>query len=594
MRRALFLICLVACSSETPQAPTPQPAPKPRPPADALEKGRPIEKELVAGHVDRYKVTLKANDVLLATVDQRGIDVVVTVLDPSDKRIAELDSPNGQKGPEPIVVEAKRAGEYRIEISAFMPPPGDVAPPSAGLESAGKYEARIDEILTSRAYVERQMKESIDSSRMFELWKAVRDRQPKAVEKFWTELKGKSPLVEPVAGDANEVLITFAYRDKKTPYVALIGGPSFREKPLQHLAGTDVWYLTARMPADSRFAYAFLPTNAPPEYMSVFRLRPDRPNPRVTKKVLDPNNPKRFADMSYAELPAAPPQPWIGETPGTPAGTVKELTIDSSEMKEPRKVAVYTPSGYDPKLTYPLIIAFDGEAYGIGPGPLIPLPRILDNLIAAKKIAPTVAVLVANQGTRNRDLTASEPFSRFVALELVPRMRNEFRAGMTPAQTLLTGSSYGGLCAAFTALQHPTVFGSVLSNSGAFGYRQGEAERPLPIYEERGWLIRKFVTSPKQPIRFYLDAGRFETDGGPGDLLSENRRMRDVLEAKGYQVTYAEFSGGHDYQVWRGTIADGLMALMPAKPAPATPAARGTAAAQAPAAAQPPEPPPTE
>jgi enterochelin esterase family protein len=34
-----------------------------------------------------------------------------------------------------------------------------------------------------------------------------------------------------------------------------------------------------------------------------------------------------------------------------------------------------------------------------------------------------------------------------------------------------------------------------------------------------------------------------------------------VLQAKGYTVEYAEFSGGHDPVCWRGPFVDGLMAL---------------------------------
>ncbi|HEV8369349.1 MAG TPA: hypothetical protein VGQ39_15445 [Pyrinomonadaceae bacterium] len=47
----------------------------------------------------------------------------------------------------------------------------------------------------------------------------------------------------------------------------------------------------------------------------------------------------------------------------------------------------------------------------------------------------------------------------------------------------------------------------------------------------------------------------------PIPRLSENRRLRNVLKVKGYWVAYSEFAGGHEYLNWRGSLADGLIAL---------------------------------
>jgi enterochelin esterase family protein len=33
--------------------------------------------------------------------------------------------------------------------------------------------------------------------------------------------------------------------------------------------------------------------------------------------------------------------------------------------------------------------------------------------------------------------------------------------------------------------------------------------------------------------------------------------MRNVLRAKGYDLTYSEYAGGHEFICWRGSFADG-------------------------------------
>ena len=45
-----------------------------------------------------------------------------------------------------------------------------------------------------------------------------------------------------------------------------------------------------------------------------------------------------------------------------------------------------------------------------------------------------------------------------------------------------------------------------------------------------------------------------------------NRHFRDVLIAKGYDVTFRETGGAHESLHWRATLADGLMTLL--KPMP--------------------------
>jgi enterochelin esterase family protein len=177
---------------------------------------------------------------------------------------------------------------------------------------------------------------------------------------------------------------------------------------------------------------------------------------------------------------------------------------------------------------------------------------VLDNLIEAGEIPPVVAVLPdgLDQDTRTRELSMHEPFVQFVADELLPWAHARLSIERDPARTVVAGSSLGGLAAAFCGLRRPDLFGLVLSQSGAYQF----AQYGCPS---------SFAAEERLPLRFSLEVGLFERiSRGDGSQYHANLHMRDVLLAKGYDVDYRNFPGGHDYFWWRETIADGLITLL--------------------------------
>jgi enterochelin esterase-like enzyme len=562
-------VCLVACGSGGPasspvapgsppfsQSATPVPPPSPppiaRPPADPIASGHDVSREIDAGKIHRYRVTANADDVIVGVVDQDGIDLEVITYDVTGAKLRTVDSPNGEHGPEPFVIEAKVAGTYDFEVRQ-VELPSDA--PDPRMSSHGKYRAAV-EVMNADDYAYKLASDHIASPRILAVFREVRLHHGAAVDKFWADLAGKGPIVEPYPDHPDESLVTFVMRTKG-PYVGVVGVMDFREKPLVRIGDSDLWYVSARMPSDSRFDYGFIVADGPPELVVAYRPGGTGDN-RFMKVQRDPTNPRTHNILSRLELPQAQPQTWIVANPATAKGEIKEITIDSTRLHEKRKVGVYLPAGYDPKQRYSLLIVFDGEVYGMSPQAQVPTPTILDNMIAAHKIPPIVAALVANQGVRLRDLAYHEPFGTFVAEELVPKLRADFHAGWKPDDVIVAGSSLGGLASTFIAFHHSAVIGKVLSQSGSYQYVPGTFDHDLAQTTEGNALTREIAGAPKKPIKLYVEAGLFEAG-----LLDSNRHIRDVLVAKGYAVTYREFHGGHDYWLWRGTISDGLIALLP-------------------------------
>jgi enterochelin esterase family protein len=351
----------------------------------------------------------------------------------------------------------------------------------------------------------------------------------------------RSPSIEPL--EDGRYRVTVSYHDPAAEGVFIIGGLVEDEDPEDRrmLRDTDGWWVRSHeIAGGARLAYWFSTEMRP---SSVDQLITDPLNPSTHIYPADEQLPgSKDLVASMVELPGAREMRWsiAGEAA---SGEVDVQRVSSKVLGNERRVWTYRPPDYDPSRRYPLVLCFDGHAYTLDA--YVPLPTVLDNLIAAGRIPPVVAVLPdsLDAETRTREMAMHEPFVRFIAEELLPWAHARLSIERDPALTVLAGSSLGGLAAAFCGLRRPDLFGLVLSQSGAYQF----VEFGCPSL---------FAIEERVPLRFYLDAGLFERR-----QCLANLHMRNVLVAKGYGVDYRNFPGGHDYFWWRETVADGLISL---------------------------------
>ncbi|MGY8524601.1 enterochelin esterase domain-containing protein [Paracidovorax citrulli] len=511
-----------------------------------------------------WRVHLNSGDYVDGSLD--GPPALLDLTDDAGQHVRRLVGPRALYRSYMFV--APRSGWYRFVVdtrAADLPGSVGQVPAQGSRDSAvATLTLRVGRILPA----DRQQAEAEgpESPRLRQL--AAQLGEGGNTDAFWQAIAREgAPLIEPLdeatkAGGTPMVLATFLWRGAREG-VRLLGSPAGDHDDLHRLGDSDVWYRSYRIPASTRMSY---------------QLAPDVPamdgEPMQRRRAIfataqrDPLNPRVFpqdgADIyqqkSVLELPGAPAQPWIAARPGVPAGTVTRHRIESKLLGETREVYLYRPASAAPKNggePPALLVVFDAHAYLS----LVPTPTILDNLMHEGLLPRTHALIVPNPDGRARSsqLPPNPAFADFLARELLPWAG---RQGITapPSRTVVAGSSYGGIAAAYAGLRHPERFGLVLSQSGSYWW--GPMSSPAAPPEDPGWLMREYAASPTLPLRFYMDAGQFEQGRGIVNILHTTRHMRDVLRAKGYKVSHAEFASGHDYLQWRGTLACGLLALV--------------------------------
>lgn len=266
--------------------------------------------------------------------------------------------------------------------------------------------------------------------------------------------------------------------------------------------------------------------------------------------------------------------PGVRRDPGTfgepdPNHPERMMVTTSRKADYTRTVTVYVPKQYVKGAAAPFIVGADG------PDRL--LFTVLDNLIAAKKVPPMIAISIGNGGGdaqgSERGLeydTMSGRYAEFVEAEVLPQVERIYGVKLTknPDGRAVTGNSSGGSAALSMAWYHPELYHRVLTYSGTYVNQQWPWSAATP-HGAWGYHETLIPRSPKKPLRLWLEVGDRDflnpnaMRDNMHDWVEANERMARVLKAKGYhyQFVFAKNAGHVERTVREQTLPEALQYL---------------------------------
>jgi enterochelin esterase-like enzyme len=266
---------------------------------------------------------------------------------------------------------------------------------------------------------------------------------------------------------------------------------------------------------------------------------------RIVLPGLNDHDAPRFARAVSVDEPYAP-GPDAQAQPGVPPGRLTSLRHRSQAVYPgvERGCQVYVPAQVDPSTPANLLVFQDGANYL---APAVKAPVVLDNLIHARRIPPTIALFVEPGergpgmplygGDTNRSLeydSTDDAYVRFLLDELMPAALAGLNVTADPRGRAICGLSSGGQCAFTAAWHRPEQFGGVISHVGSFTAIRGGHEWPNRIRR-----------APPKPLRVFLQAGENDLDIVHGNWFHASQQMAAALAYAGYDHRFVAGTGGH-------------------------------------------------
>ena len=149
-------------------------------------------------------------------------------------------------------------------------------------------------------------------------------------------------------------------------------------------------------------------------------------------------------------------------------------------------------------------------------------------------------------------------YGQFVGQELVEITRRMFPLSEKREDTFIGGLSMGGFGAMRNGLKYHDTFGAIISFSGVLQFFDQMHVKKLDDFASVFGNLREAAASDKNPSVLAKALARqggnlpkiYIACGTEDALLSQSRGFRDLLVANGFDVTYEESPGDHNWDFW--------------------------------------------
>ncbi len=264
-------------------------------------------------------------------------------------------------------------------------------------------------------------------------------------------------------------------------------------------------------------------------------------------RTIDPANPQlktgSTASTITSVLEIRHPSPAFYDAQPVPHGEIRTHWYQSKSLDSVRRLTVYTPPGYDKgqAVRYPVLYLFHGANadenawYRLGRANLI-----LDNLIAAGRITPFIAVMPFGYGVTpggpQADNTAK--FGKDLVEDVIPYIEGTYRTLANRDKRAIVGLSMGGGQALNIGLNHIDLFSYVGGFSAAIG-NAAAFPRTFPKLIGHGSDVNGKLRL------LWIGCGTEDS------LFGASKSFSEWLAANNIKHTFRETGGAHTWMVWR-------------------------------------------